>query len=652
MLDLMNSKYFTKRFLIIFLIFLGIVLYLNTFFNEFLWDDDDIIKNAYIKDWRYIPKCFSQNLISGVGETSNYWRPLLLLSFSIDWHIVGPQPFLFHFHNLFLHIISAILLFLILERLLKKKWFSFLVSLLFLIHPLQTEAVTYIAGRGDPLSVFFIFLSLFLFIKACERPLKKWYFLSLFCFVLALLSKETAMVTPFLIVLLLLSFQEKFFSPNIINSSKKERLKEVIFLSVNRLIPFFVVLVIFISLRLTILNFHNILNFWPTPNIYTENISVRIFTFFRILLTYLGLNFLPLNLHMERNVPLETSFFSFPVFSGFLVFLAMIFFAIRSFLKYLPSFSSSLERGNVGLKTIRRQNCLVPRLGGGILPRTERTLPLEQSERVEKATSRAPFYFFGIGWFLICLAPYSNIFIPINAIIYEHWMYLPLIGIFICAVHFFENILKENGDTFKKILILLLIFYLTFFSLKTILRNREWRDPIVFYNQILENSRSHRVYNNLGNAYSDIGEYKKAEEMYLEAINFDPSFPQPEAYNNLGLAFYRQGQYDKAIPYFEKALKVKSNFIPSIINLADAYFRKKDWEGAREYFLLYSKSTPYSFYPYFKLGEISFYEGNCAESLRYLEAAKEVVPSGDKEFQKSILFLLEEAKKCEQQIKH
>ena len=65
-----------------------------------------------------------------------------------------------------------------------------------------------------------------------------------------------------------------------------------------------------------------------------------------------------------------------------------------------------------------------------------------------------------------------------------------------------------------------------------------------------------------------------------------------------------------------------------------------------------SKSTPYSFYPYFKLGEISFYEGNCAESLRYLEAAKEVVPSGDKEFQKSILFLLEEAKKCEQQIKH
>ena len=83
-MDKILNKYCTKKFLILFLIFLGVVLYLNTFFNDFVWDDKDITQNVYVRDWHHISKYFTQNFISGAGEISNYWRPLLLLSFSID----------------------------------------------------------------------------------------------------------------------------------------------------------------------------------------------------------------------------------------------------------------------------------------------------------------------------------------------------------------------------------------------------------------------------------------------------------------------------------------------------------------------------------------------------------------------------------------
>ncbi len=640
-MDKILDKYCTKKTLILFLVFFGLVLYLNSFFNEFVWDDESIIKNTYVKDWRHIPKYFTQNFISGAGETSNYWRPLLLVSFSLDWKIAKWHVFFYHLHNLILHIISAILLFLILEHLFKRKYFSFLISLFFLVHPLQTEAVTYISGRGDSLSAVFIFFSLFLFAKSFDNSersvIKKRYFLSLFCFILALLSKETAMVTPFLMALLMLGFQEKFFKKAITRSLKKERIKEILFLTIKILIPFFIILAIFVSLRLTILNFQNILNFWQFQNDYSQHVYVRIFTFFRAILTYLELIFLPLNLHMERYIPIETSFFTFSVFPGLFMFFGMIVLAIRDF---LISFFSLGRAPHQSIDDALKLKQAEP-VGGFALGEFENAIP-----PAGIGGRRTPFYFFGIGWFLIALAPYSNILIPINGIIYEHWMYLPLIGIFICAINFFENIFKEKKDFLKNLAILFLVFFLTFFSVVTILRNRDWKDSIALYNQILKYNKTYRVYNNLGNAYSDIGEYEKAKENYLKAINFDPGFPQPEAYNNLGLVFFRQNKYDEAIFYYQEALKVRKNYPTALINLGDIYLRKKDWAESKKYYLLYNQLFPYDFYPYFKLGEISFHERNCSESMSYLGKAKEVAPP-DKEVQENLFLLIEEAKKCQ-----
>src|SRR3989338_5256998 len=143
----------TTALSIFLLVVLGFSSYTNTFQNEMFWDDDDgILKNQFVKDWQYFPKYFSENLIAGAGLESNYWRPALLSVFSLEWHLWGNSAPGYHFVNTSFHIADAILLFLILLYLFKSRPLALLTSLVFLVHPLQTEAVTYVSGLGDSLS--------------------------------------------------------------------------------------------------------------------------------------------------------------------------------------------------------------------------------------------------------------------------------------------------------------------------------------------------------------------------------------------------------------------------------------------------------------------------------------------------------------------
>ena len=117
-----------KKIVILFvLLVVGLIIYGNSFNNEFFWDDDDsIVNNIYIKDWKYLDNYFLENLIAGAGQVTDYYRPILLICFSLDYHFWGLEPFGFHLTNTFLHIIAAFLIFLLLRRLIKKKSDSFL----------------------------------------------------------------------------------------------------------------------------------------------------------------------------------------------------------------------------------------------------------------------------------------------------------------------------------------------------------------------------------------------------------------------------------------------------------------------------------------------------------------------------------------------
>ena len=164
-------------------------------------DDSMIIKNNYsfLSDFSNAVKAFEyDNFISKEG--TNYYRPIQTITFMVDAQISGEKPQAYHFSNLLYHILTVISLFFLLRLLGIKNNLSFFLSLLFSVHPLFTDAIAWIAGRGDILAGLFGTVSFILFIKYTETKNKLFYFLHSAAFAAALFSKEISVTLPVIIV--------------------------------------------------------------------------------------------------------------------------------------------------------------------------------------------------------------------------------------------------------------------------------------------------------------------------------------------------------------------------------------------------------------------------------------------------------------------
>lgn len=137
-----------------------------------------------------------------------YYKPLMTTFFSLVYSIFGPNPFFFHLMQLSFHIASSILVFLIFKHFYKDKtWLSFTLAVIFLIHPINTEAVVYISDLQDILYFFFGILSLCLIIA---KPLTFYRSLVISLLLLSsLLSKETGVVFIGIISLFILLYRRK-----------------------------------------------------------------------------------------------------------------------------------------------------------------------------------------------------------------------------------------------------------------------------------------------------------------------------------------------------------------------------------------------------------------------------------------------------------
>lgn len=178
----------------------GFLLYSQTlFFNYTYLDDQDLIlnKQEILSSFKNIPEIFSSDAF--LSSNRFYYRPLLNISLMVDAHLGGDLPFFYHLSNIFLHIIAATLLFIFLVRISKKRALSFFLSLIFLVHPVLTQAVAWIPGRNDSLLTVFILLAFISFFKFLENPRFKLYLFYLLFFFFSLLTKETAIFLPVLV---------------------------------------------------------------------------------------------------------------------------------------------------------------------------------------------------------------------------------------------------------------------------------------------------------------------------------------------------------------------------------------------------------------------------------------------------------------------
>ena len=172
--------------------------YAGTFQADFQFDDfATILRNPHLDQWQTF-----------VGHLDHMVRPVLYGTFLVDRSFYGESATGYHLLNLLLHLSSGLLVYRILIHAVTEetKRVPFWTALVFLIHPIQTETVTYISGRASGLMALFYLIALFIHIKAaaCQRgsfPYRKYLLGALLSFALALGSKETAMTFPLTLLL-------------------------------------------------------------------------------------------------------------------------------------------------------------------------------------------------------------------------------------------------------------------------------------------------------------------------------------------------------------------------------------------------------------------------------------------------------------------
>ena len=490
------------------IILAAIFSYLNSFQNQFVFDDEDfVVKNSTVHDWHKWPHVFTENMIQGARKGSNFYRPLQSFTHGVDYILWKDKPQGHHAFNVFFHILAAIAAYMALKNIFSKET-SFLAALFFAIHPAQTEAVAYISGRSDPMAGFFILLAILLFNKNLV--------LSCVSFVLAVMSKESALIAPALIMLY------SYFST-----------RE---LKIKKMSPFIIIAIIYGVLRLTVLNFSNTVGAnLPQPYFYVP-LYLRFLTFLKTLPVYFSVLLWPFGLHMERQINLARSIFEPQVFSGLLILSAVFFIAFR----------------------------------------------------IRKASSAM---LFGTAWFFTAIFPNSNI-IPINALIYEHWLYLPSLGFFVFIAWLMEKLIRKAGFL-KYAAIALAVITALFYMWRTYERNKEWRDPVSFYESAIKYAPdSGRLHNNLAMAYSDKARIEDAVREYKEAITLGDYYPQ--THFNLSNIYIAKGDYEGALRELKRSVEIDNNFLYAHESLAVLYFNQRKFYEAKKEAEFILKAEPWN----------------------------------------------------------
>lgn len=178
--------------------FLAFLVYGRSLFNDFVyWDDPLLIMEHPVSQgltFHNIARAFS------IYDPELY-VPLTFLSYQLNYAVAGLHPFFYHLTNLLLHAGSAALVGWVVVLLAGSKRTALFAALLFLVHPINVEAVAWASARKDVLASFFFLLSLGTYLRCDERVDRKWLAISLLAYLPGLLSKASILVLPPILLL-------------------------------------------------------------------------------------------------------------------------------------------------------------------------------------------------------------------------------------------------------------------------------------------------------------------------------------------------------------------------------------------------------------------------------------------------------------------
>ena len=502
-------------------------------------------------------------LVLGLQTGQPIYRPVRFITYMVDYALSGLNPVAYHLSNAIYHAVTAFILFLVLRMLMRDVAVSLVGALLFLAHPVATDSVTYISGRRDILVTLFYLLAFYYFISYRTAP-RKWHPAAIIgCFLLSLGSKEMAVTLPLICVLydFVHTFMERQTLPGTVLTKITGSFTGMFTRYWKLYVPLGIVGAFFF--------YDKIFVHYPSlvKNFYGGSAVSNFATMVRIIFYYIKLILLPVVLHADYSYnafPLSASFLEPRVIGAALIVGACIWFVLRSL------------QGRVWI-------------------------------------------FFGGMWFFITLLPVCQIF-PHHELMAEHYLYLPLAGAVILFSPLWHYVLQRKSKSWVALIACILLL----FSVRTVVRNRDWKDPMTLWASVVKAApECARGHDNLGTEYLKIKDYKTALVHYQEAVRLRPE--HAIFHNNLGRAYGVLGDIKNAEVELKQAVELNPALAEALNNLGIVYFQKADYTTAGWLFGLSSNRKPDGKVS-FNLAKTYLKLGQVAEAIREFETTIRLQP--------------------------
>lgn len=555
------SNYLENKFIVFSLIFIiGFLLFFNSLNNDFVYDDLEFIKNnSGIKEIKNLKFLFSKVYYEISKELS--YRPIATFSYIVLYYFFKLTPTGYHFVSIVLHITCSFLIFLILKELGFSSLINFFSTLLFLAHPVVTEAVNCIAFNEELFCALFYFASFYFYIKTKKQSKKLllYYIFSFLFYSLSLFSKEMALSFP----LILLGYEVIIAKKELLNISKKD---------IFYYVTIFFMSLFFIFIRNIIIPSLDTL---PVVKELYPNLYLRIIFIPFVFLKFIKSVLFPFFLNADYNFFYPSSIFS-PVSILSFVFFILYFLIFFYFYKKNPLVSFGLFFFFFSLFPVYN---IIP-IANPIADRYL-YLPLFGFVLISASFLKIVFESFFIKDKIFIKSTYALIYGLV--IVISSVLTILRNNVWQSDFTLWTDVLKKNPYSFRANYNIAIVYsnngniekaiehykiateidpksYQAFNNLGILyLATKNFRSAINCFKKALELNNKHvNAYFNLALTYSLTNEKEKAIETFRKLIDFSPY--DYEALFMLGKLLYETGNKNEAVVVLKKAVEIKDDF--------------------------------------------------------------------------------------------
>jgi len=465
------------------------------------------------------------------------------------------NPMYFHFINVLLHSLNAVLVFIVTKKLFLNKNAALFCALIFAVHPVHTEAVAWSSALKDILYSLSYFLCIIVYVSLLEKNSRWKVLLTVFFFLLATSSKVQALTLPFILLFI------EWFKYSKISLKNSVLSIGLLLLGLHFFKFSFIIFSVYAFLSYEKITYKEFFDF--LQKIKKGFISLKYFyKISLIVIFFYGLWFISEDVYIyffksgtANYWNFEINLFSFSFTERILMSAYALTYYIKAFLYPInlvamhpyPDFSQE------GVKAFYAMHLFVYLILGAVFFYLFKTTRLSVPKR--------KIIIFGGLFFLINISLVLHI-IPIHGrlVVADRYSYLAIWGLIIIVLLLFENIKAFN----KALYYVLNIVIVGFLAFQSYTYTQVWSDSLTLYNDILaKNPEAVYAYNNRAEIHLSNGNQDLALKDYKKATEIKPDYH--EAYYNMGLIYYDRGENEKALEVFNKAVKYSRNLDPEAL---------------------------------------------------------------------------------------